>query len=234
MCAVIRSYMTEQITAFQFDEVLSDISRQTEDFSVRQAAKILWYFYDDVHDHKVVASRECWSCFHHLLLILESDCKIDVQNTRKLHWTVRQLIALFALFGFGVLAIYLGWGEHLHVISVPFGVVSMLLYRWHAKSVEKAATLNMLLAPFSSFSELMAVRRSVRNFVKVPYRKHLGECEIPKTIADRMIWFLGMVMWLLCAPVVLFFQVFPEKCGEMKVKLTCLSQSTKKTYLLEQ
>ncbi len=45
---VINCYLNEELTAFKLDEALSEIGTKTK------------HYYDDVQDHKVVASVEEW------------------------------------------------------------------------------------------------------------------------------------------------------------------------------
>ena len=88
---VIIRYLNEELTAFKLDEALSEIGVRTKDETVKQVVNLFWYHYDDVEDHKVVASKEEWDYFQRLLLILKSDAKI-VQETGKRKWTLRQVV----------------------------------------------------------------------------------------------------------------------------------------------
>ena len=60
MAKVIRAYMSEEITAFQFDDALTETSNATNDKTVQAVGQALWFHYDDCTDHKVVASKVEW------------------------------------------------------------------------------------------------------------------------------------------------------------------------------
>jgi hypothetical protein len=68
---VINRYLSDELTAFKLDDALSDIAARTKDETVNHVADLFWYHYDDVEDHKVVASKEQWDFFQRLLLILK-------------------------------------------------------------------------------------------------------------------------------------------------------------------
>src|SRR5450759_2567420 len=89
---VIIRYLNEELTAFKLDEALSEIGVRTKDETVKQVVNLFWYHYDDVEDHKVVASKEEWDYFQRLLLVLKSDADIVVE-TGKRKWTARQAVA---------------------------------------------------------------------------------------------------------------------------------------------
>ena len=64
----IKKYMGEEISAFEFDDLLWEIN--TEDKTAQEIISLLWYYYDDCKDHKVVANKETWDLFNRLLLLL--------------------------------------------------------------------------------------------------------------------------------------------------------------------
>jgi hypothetical protein len=92
LAEVINRYLNEEVTAFKFDEQLSEIAAATKDETVQQVASLFWYHYDDVDDHKVVASKEEWDYFQRLLLILKSDSDI-IAETGNRKWTARKAAA---------------------------------------------------------------------------------------------------------------------------------------------
>ena len=52
---VINQYLTDDLTAFKLNDALIDIAARTKDETVKRVADLLWYHYDDLEDHKVVA-----------------------------------------------------------------------------------------------------------------------------------------------------------------------------------
>jgi hypothetical protein len=146
---VVNRYLGEEITAFALDEALFDIRTRTKDETVKQVSRLLWYHYDDIHDHKVVASKEQWDYFQRLLLVLKSDAEI-VKETGKRTWTARQTVAA-ACLGLVVIAIAKsGFGYHLLLATVPLGFVSMLLAYWYACVEARRLHDQTALTPFDS------------------------------------------------------------------------------------
>ena len=66
VAAVIRSYMNEEITAFELHGALDEIRVQTKDRTVEKVFYCLWSHYDDLKDRKIVASKEVWDYFHRI------------------------------------------------------------------------------------------------------------------------------------------------------------------------
>ena len=72
LAEAINRYLGDTIAAFALDEAVSEIGARTKDGTVKQVVAMLWYHYDDVDDHKVVASMskppgyplaQCPRCF---------------------------------------------------------------------------------------------------------------------------------------------------------------------------
>ena len=99
MATAIRSYMDEEMKAFQLDEELNRISDATKDKTVKDISFILYFHYDDIENHKIVASKEEWDYFNRLLLLLESDGELESINSRTIWHPFRQTVA--AIF-FGI------------------------------------------------------------------------------------------------------------------------------------
>lgn len=131
LAEVINRYLNEELTAFKFDEQLSEIAAATKDETVKQVANLFWCHYDDVDDHKVVASKEEWDYFQRLLLILKSDADI-VSESGMRNWTVRQTVAAASLAIFVGVLVKTGFGSHLFLATAPLGLVSMLLWHWRS------------------------------------------------------------------------------------------------------
>ena len=158
------------------------------------------YHYDDIEDHKVVASKEEWDFFQRLLLILKSDAEI-VEETGKRIWTARQAVALVCLVVFVVVVARTGWGSHLFLATVPLGGVSILLKLWHSSLEEAQLRQQAPLLPFGSVSEMRSLRRKVRGFVKSRYPTQLGSRTIRGPVSEAFNWLHFIVVWLLFSPV---------------------------------
>ncbi|TWU30305.1 hypothetical protein [Bythopirellula polymerisocia] len=56
LAALIRRYLNEQLTAFEFDDALDEFHESSDD-AVRFVADSVWYHYDDCDDHLVVLNK---------------------------------------------------------------------------------------------------------------------------------------------------------------------------------
>jgi hypothetical protein len=213
---VINRYLSEEITAFKLDEAISEIGARTKDETVKAVVDLFWYHYDDVEDHKVVASKEEWDYFQRLLLILKSDAEI-VAETEKRRWTARQVVAAVCLASFGLAVVKTGFGCHLLFVTIPLGLVSMLVAHWRSSVEARRLHEQTALMPFGSVSELLSLRRKVNNFVKARYPARLGSRQIRSPVTSALMWLHFGVVWLIFSPVALVLQVLPEPEHRWKV-----------------
>ena len=216
LAEVINLYLSEELTAFRFDEQLSEIAAGTKDETVKQVVSLFWYHYDDIDDHKVVASKEEWHYFQRLLLILKSDADIVSQSGMR-KWTMRQAVAAVCVAIFVVVLVRTGFGSHLFLATAPLGLVSMLLWQWRSSAEARSAHEQTAIQPFGSLPELLSVRRKVRCFVKARYPVRLGSRQIRGPVGEAANWLHFALGLMLFSPVVLIFQSFPEKEQRLKV-----------------
>ncbi len=219
---VINRYLADDLTAVKLDEALSDLSARTKDQTVKHVADLLWCHYDDIEDHKVVASKEEWDFFQRLLLILKSDADI-VEETGERNWTARQAVAAACLVVFAVVVVKTGWGSHLFLATVPLGVVSVLLKLWHSSLEETRFRRQAPLMPFGSVSEIRSLRRKVSGFVKSRYPTRLASRKIRGPVSEAFNWLHFVVVWLLFSPVALLIQALPEREHRWKVSALSLT-----------
>lgn len=215
LVATIDRYLDEQITAFQFDDEINVVWDATDDPTVEYVAGALWYHYDDCKDHNVNLTKEEWDYFQRLILLLESDSHIQELRTRK--WSVTQLIAAAALLLFSVVIAWLGFGLHLFVAALPFGVVSVILCKWRSRSATIPSPMELALTPFVSVAELLTVRRRTGRFSKRKYPGPIGSKRIRSPMMDRAMMVPTYAMWLLFSPLVLLCQLLPETDCETRV-----------------
>ena len=212
MVGAMERYLNEEITAFEFDDALSEI--ETEDETVSDTRISLWFFYDDCKDHKVVATKEDWDFLHRIILVLKSSAHI--KTPRRMRWTMRQPIAACCLLLYGVMAYFMGFGSHLLFAHAACGIVSMGLAYWrYHPAASPSHRKQQALAPFSSVSELLAVRRKVRCFTKGKYSPAIEERRIRNVIlnAAMLVVFVALPalpFWLTLSPLVLFGQSIGE------------------------
>ncbi len=77
LAEAINRYLRDEITPSALDEAVSGIGARTKDETVKQVVALLWFYYDVVDDHKVVASKEEWDLFQRL-----SSSSSSIRNAR--------------------------------------------------------------------------------------------------------------------------------------------------------
>ena len=70
MSKAIRDYMEQRITSFELADSLDCMAHSTGDKTVKLVKKLMWFHYDDLKDHTIVASKQEWDYFNRLLLLL--------------------------------------------------------------------------------------------------------------------------------------------------------------------
>jgi hypothetical protein len=218
MADTIRSYLNDEIKTFEFHDALDEIRVQTMDRTVERIFYCLWCHYDDLRNHKIVASKEAWDYFHRLLLVLESDSELETSISRK--WSFRQPIAACALAAFAVLAWSVGPELHLLVGYIALGFVSMFLACSRFKATPKLGAPETASMLFSGISQVLRARRRVAHFVKWRYPAHLSKRTIRHWILEADLPLLGKMVYgvlrMMFAPVVLLFQAMPEVESETR------------------
>lgn len=213
IAAEVRRFLDGETTAFVFDDAIFDIV--TDDPTVNDIVPRLWCLYDDLENHHVALSKPGWDYSQRLLLILESDRHIEtVKTTRR--WCVTQLIALIAFVGFLPVVWRFGFGQHLFVFAMPFGVISMLIAYWH-RSTTSVDNSSLSLMPFSSFAEMRDTYRSVHDFHKSRYPAELSDRKIRSDAMKTIMLIPSHIAWLAFSPLVLFFQILPEHDSQTRV-----------------
>lgn len=216
LTGIIQAFLAGDLGAFEFDEALFADFDKGDDPTIEFIVSALWFHYDDCVDHDVALSRQEWDYFHRLLLVLASDAHIEVASQRI--WCPPQLAAAIGLIGFVYCTFWLSFGSHLLVVAIPFGLLSILLSFWREHYTPAQSTQEANLFPFSSMSELLALRRSISRFVKQRYPAELGDKQIRTETMERILWFQWHVVWLLLSPIALFFQTLPLRRVSTRVK----------------
>lgn len=214
LASVIRAFLGSEITAFEFDEQLDEF-RDSHDPVVQYVTDAVWYHYDDCDDHLVCTSKPEWDFLQRLLLLLASDCTIERESRRI--WSLRQVIAAISLAAFTYFAVRSGWGYHLLLLAVPFGVISMLLAYTRPSPPVSSDPYRPIIFPFASFSDLERAYRSTV-FRKTRYPKSLSDRQIRSPFMYTFHTLHSHVMWLLLAPFPLFVQCFPRIDTDVRAK----------------
>jgi hypothetical protein len=207
LAACIERYLSDEITAFQFDEEIHEIGQRSIDATVFHVANLLWYHYDDCVDHKVVLSKEQWDYFQRLVFLLRSEAHLTVE--RKKHFSFAQLIAAACLAGFGYCAAMLGLGQHLLLVAVAFGLPSIGISFWRNSILQKSQNYDIHLIPFSSICQVAGIHRSLASFRKRQFPRGLASRRIrdPRDIPTGAI--ARYAAWFLLSPIVLCYQMSP-------------------------
>ncbi|QEG37623.1 hypothetical protein [Bythopirellula goksoeyrii] len=212
LAALIRSYLSEQLTAFEFDEALDEF-RVSGDDAVMYVADAVWYHYDDCEDHLVVLTKPEWNYFQRLLLLLESNSTVRFTKTR--YWNCSQIIAVVLLLCCGLIAAQTGIGAHLYLYFIPLGIGSIILSFLRRPSGE-CGPYAAIVFPFSSIQDLRIAYDNAQ-FHKVRYPKHLSDRSLRSPFMN---WFWvvhNYVCWSICAPIPLLAQCFPVTNSEVSI-----------------
>ncbi len=73
------------------------------------------------------------------------------------------------------------------------------------------------LAPFSSISELRAIRKAVPGFSKKRYRARAEARRVHGRLMTVAIWLQTAVLWSFISPLILLFQTLPEKDVDTRI-----------------
>jgi len=207
LSGLIQRFLNGDITAFQFDEALDEF-RGSNDSVIAFTVDALWYFYDDCDDHHVALPKWQWDYIQRLLLLLASNCTVHTQS--KWCWSWTQLAAAVCLALFVVLAIQVGWGAHLLIASIPFGMASIALSKVPRATPFSADPLTHIIHPFATFADLRTAYEAVQ-FQKARYPRDIGDRRIRSEFSDRLNSVELHAGWLVLAPLPLLFQMFPHK-----------------------
>lgn len=217
LASILRSYMNEEITAFQLDERLDSFRSFPNDKTVELIAADLWGCYDDLKDHRVVASKQTWDYFNRVLLLLSSDAELE-EKRREFAWHSGQVApGICLLLAIGA-SVRVGWNLNLVSVFVSSGLISMAISWVNRRRTRKKSAPETY--PFPSFNALSFLRRRTQLFSKAPYPKPLALRSIRHPFINAVMWVPTIAGWLLLSPIVLFFQTLPEKRRNIRINLS--------------
>lgn len=203
---MIRRYLAEDITAFEFDDQLFAIDHSS-DPAVFEIVYSLWHFYDDCIDHTVVMDKTAWDYIQRILLILESDAPITNRSRRI--WCLPQVLACGCL-AVMIWAVYVfGWGLHLFLLTPPLGAISILISRWRFRFLPSFSREATAIYPFACIADLLSTRRSVPGFEKRRFPNHIAGKKIRTDLDQEFCTLRTYISWLLFSPAVLLYQSLP-------------------------
>jgi|APIni6443716594_1056825.scaffolds.fasta_scaffold88387_2 hypothetical protein len=204
--SAFEAYLDDQITAFEFDDRLQEID--SEDRTVIEVVRAAWFHYDDCKDHKVHLTKPEWDYFQRLLLILGTDAELSSSHSSR--WSWDHLIAWLALVAFVGIAFVVGWGWHLILWEVPFGIVSILISIYRRRREPEFGPREVACTPFESLSQIRWLRGRFPGFQKRKYRAEIGRRKIRSEAVESCSWVFYYSYWLVFSPLVLLFQGFPS------------------------
>ncbi len=206
LAAVIRRFLDEQDTAFEFAKQLDEY-RSSTDSAVQIVTKIasIWYDLDCCDDQIFALSKPEWDYFQRLLLLLESDSIVETRRSRRWSWS--QAVAAIALLGFVFFAWNFGWGKQLFIVAIPFGIVSIGISKLRAE-VTNSDPFGPLTFPFDSFTDLKNAYESAK-FKKKQFPRKIAARRIRSPFMDWFYRMLFYVHWVIWSPIPLLFQTFP-------------------------
>ncbi len=208
--SAIEAFLDDQIAAFELDDRLGVIL--TDDATVNYVIQAVWYHYDDIKDHKITLAKNEWDYFQRLLLLLDSDAEITIPTSKR--WSWDHALAWFSLLLFLGIAYPLGWGFHLFLVALPFGIVSMLIAWYRQRTPQELSPRDIAHYPFASFSQIRSLRLRAPEFAKRQYRSDIAGRQIRTTGADSLNRMASLLPWLFFSPLALFFQGIPTRISE--------------------
>ena len=184
--------MDEKMSAAEFNTLLHHtIAPHTKDKLIEEISLWLIDTYEDIGTNRLQSVCAYWKFFNRIRLLLASDIEClpetPPQRTSFVQWFGGLLLLTIA-----VLAIVIPW---LHFGLAPLvclyayfltGVVLFMLFLFH-KSAEAARNPLYAEYPFESFADLLAVRRSVPDFLS---KRFPNKPPIPAPSQNRVIRFL--------------------------------------------
>jgi hypothetical protein len=212
VCTLIRRFLAEELTAFQFDEALDDL-RDSPDSAVHFVVQAVWFHYDDCDDHLVTLNKYQWDYFQRLLLLLESNSTVEISSHRE--WSATQLVAAVLLAVTLFLIMQFGWlTPSLLPLWLLLGLISMGLDQLRRR--ENNSPYHLAITPFDSMGDLELAYRSA-GFKKQRYPQALSTRRIRSVVMESCFWLEFMALCMLAAPLVLFWQSLPARTHETKV-----------------
>jgi len=216
--AAIEAYMNDEITAFAFADTTHRIATGTKDEAVGEAVETLWYFYDDITNHKIVANKEEWNLMQRFILFLQSDAELATKCERQ--WSVTQIVAL-CLIAFIVLFAWI-FGESwiLFITWIGAGALTWEIDRRFRAPLRAGRLIDVITFPFDSSLDIIRAARTVSNFHKRRFPQELAKRRIRNgwlgRLGDAQIHIprpillpFAFIGWTIILPCVLFWQLFP-------------------------
>jgi len=76
----IEAFLADEIDSWAYDERLDEIEFSTDDATVHEVRRLLWYHYCDFRRHRCEFTREEWQYHQRLVLLLRSDWRYELDS----------------------------------------------------------------------------------------------------------------------------------------------------------
>ena len=83
----------------------------------------------------------------------------------------------------------------------------------------KPSAAELAMTPFPSISSLASLRRSVKQFVRSRFPRHIAGRRIRNIFVEKILWIPWTAVWLICSPFVLIIRMLRRSHLEPRVKM---------------
>ena len=213
--AAIDCFLNDRTDAFEFDDQIWII--ESEDETVAYAVQVLWFHYDDFTNHKAVLQKCEWDLIQRIKLLLMSDAV--VVGSSESRWSWDHALACIGFLCFLAIAVIVGWGWHLLIVGIPFGLISIGITRYRERYPVEYLPRDSALYPFDSLSQIRILKRRFPDFSKQKYRKEVGRRRIRSRPVERFLAIYSITFQILLGPLALLFQgISSPACESVSVK----------------
>ncbi len=207
----IQNFLNHKTNSFDFDYNIDQIAKSSNDKTVKIARRYLWYFYDDIKEHKASLNKADWDVIWRLMLILHSNKSLS--SKREFNYSITQLIALGYLL---ILAIYYFiFGFNYQFLLFYFFGSILAIFLYYKKEEQK---IDYSIYPFNSITEILQLKRAYKEFKKPKFNKELEEVKIrnksEKALLDISFWLFA----ILFSPIILLIYSLPWRTLIVKVE----------------
>ena len=189
----IDDYMDEKMTPDEFDALLHDeIAPLTKDGIIKEVEILLFESYEDIGTNRLQSECAYWKFFNRIRLLLTSDAECRYESAQQrlspYKWIGRLSFLAFAMLTVVSLCLqslitFLTCGIALYFVCGVAIFISLFFGKWQ----EQKPSILYAQYPFELFADLLALRRSVPDFVS---KRFPNKSPFPAPSRNRLIRFL--------------------------------------------
>ena len=207
----IQNFLNHKTNSFDFDYNIDKIANSSNDKTIKIAREYLWYFYDDIKEHKASLNKADWDVIWRLMLILHSNKSLS--SKREFNYSTAQVITFGYLLILAICYFIFGFNYQFLLLYFFGGILAIYLY--YKKEEQK---IDYSIYPFSSIAEILQLKREHKEFKKPKFNKELEEVKIrsksEKALLDISFWLFA----ILFSPIVLLIYSLPWRTLIVKVE----------------